>query len=365
MKDKIKVYLKTPLGISDSLYYKNLLDYPPENVEYKTNISSSGMIINKNRRKIFNYLKNLIKRILQITRIPILNIHKVNEEVDLIHCGHCIPRTDLPWVADFEAPWQFWISGRDTSLGKKKFLEVVSKDNCKKLLAWTNTAKEELIKEFPSIKHKVGVLPYAMPLIKSNKKSNGGITLLFVARYFFEKGGLDALRSIDALTNKYEKVDGIIVSDVPEKIKNKYSKNKKIKFYPLMKQKKLFDEIYSVSDIFIYPGYSDTFGFGFIEAMNFGLPIITVDGYARKDIVDHGKTGFVINLNKEYTWRELEFIEKEEIVEKIVEKTEKLILNSNLRIEFSNGAKKEIKQGKFSINRRNKIINNIYLETFL
>ena len=44
-------------------------------------------------------------------------------------------------------------------------------------------------------------------------------------------------------------------------------------------------EIFPQSDIFIYPGYSDTFGFALIEALASGTPIITIDGFARKDIV--------------------------------------------------------------------------------
>jgi len=52
----------------------------------------------------------------------------------------------------------------------------------------------------------------------------------------------------------------------------------------------------------VYPGYSDSFGFAFLEAMAFGLPIVTVDGFARREIVEDGKNGFVIE-RPEIAWK--------------------------------------------------------------
>ena len=58
-------------------------------------------------------------------------------------------------------------------------------------------------------------------------------------------------------------------------------------------------KMYEKTDIFVYPGYTDTFGFSILEAMSFGIPIVTLDGFARKEIVEDGKTGFLVNNIKE------------------------------------------------------------------
>lgn len=357
---KIKVFLQTPLNTSDSLYYKNLIKYPPKSIEYKTNISSSGVITNHKKLMFKTHVKNFIRRLIDRFNLPILNSVKTrHRKIDLIHCAHCLSRNkDFPWVADFEATWQFWISGRNTALGKKAFEKTCARSNCKKILAWTEEAKKEMKTLFPKLSNKLEVLEYAMPYIKSKKMKQNKITLLFSARYFYQKGGLHALEAMDRLTKKYEQVYGIFISEVPEEIKSKYSDNTKIQFLGLISQDKLFEEIYPVSTIFIYPGYSDTFGFGFIEAMNFGLPIVTVDGYARKEIVGK-RVGFVIQ-KKEKINPYIIGKKEEEIIYQLVEKTSELIKNQNLREKMSKNGINEIKNGKFSIKKRNQKLTKIY-----
>jgi glycosyltransferase involved in cell wall biosynthesis len=58
-----------------------------------------------------------------------------------------------------------------------------------------------------------------------------------------------------------------------------------MKLLPLMPQDKLFKEVFPKSDIFVYPGFSDTFGFALTEAISFGVPVVTVDGYSRREII--------------------------------------------------------------------------------
>ncbi len=360
---KFKVYLQAPLSTSDSLYYKNLLKYPPKNVIYETNILSSGIITNKRKFFFNSFFKNTARWILEQINYPILSLHKTAEnKSNIVHCAHCLPKTNKNWVADFEAPWQFWISGRDTKKGKERFLEIVNEPNCQYLLAWTETAKKEMIDKFPSIKEKVKVVTYGMLPRENIKKINKkDITLLFSARYFYTKGGMHALKVIDYLTKKYSAVNAIFISTLPEEIKKIYESNKKIKFYDLVPQKFLFEEVYPKVDIFIYPGYSDTFGFGFIESLSFGVPIITVDGYARKEIVKEGKTGFVIK-NRGLIWKNKKpcLREEEKVVEDLIDKTSVLIENKKLRNKMSKECLKEVETGKFSLETRNRQIEKVY-----
>lgn len=356
----MKVYLQAPLSTSDSLYYKNLINFPPEGINYKTNIVSSGMITNHKRLMIKTKVKNFIRRLINRSNLPILNSVLTKEkEIDLIHCAHCLSKNkDTPWVADFEAPWQFWISGKDTKFGRRMFEQICLNPNCKKILAWTEEAKKEMINLFPKLKSKIDVLDYAMPIIKFERVKKSKINLLFSARYFYQKGGLHALEAMDRLTKRYENVEGIFISEIPEEIKDKYISNKKIKFLGLISQERLFKEVYPQATIFVYPGYSDTFGFGFIEAMNFGLPIITVEGYARKEIV--GKNvGFVIPKEEKVDPYKIGK-EEEKIISKLVEKTSELIENKNHREKMSKNGINEIKNGKFSIMKRNEKLVKIY-----
>lgn len=356
---KIKVYLQYPWKFPDSPYYKYLIDNPPENIEFLNAEKQKGVIINKKFFWFSNFLKRNIRKFANFIKLSIPNAHliRTKQNYDLIHCAHCLSKNkNKPWVADIESIWQLYI-GKKTKKSKEKVRKILLRENCKKIMPWTEKTKKEILKEFPEIKEKVKVVYPATPLLNIKRKRYKNINLLFVGRYFYDKGGLHALKVIDKLTKKYNNVKGIIVSEVPESVLKKYSQNKKIKFFGLMPQKELF-ELYSESDVFVYPGYSDSFGFAYLEAMSFGIPIITVDGFARKEIIDEGKTGFVIKRKGPKWYPEKE--EGEEVIEKIKEKTEKLIKNKKLREKMAKNCIEIIKNGRFSIKERNKKLEKIY-----
>lgn len=363
----IKVYIQYPWNVSDSQYYRSLIEYPPEGIEYNTQ-KSQGMIVNPKKLFLINLFKKIVRGFLEKTKLPILNIHKTDcqENYDLIHCAHCLSKnTDKPWIFDVEMVWQLFISGRDTDIGKKRALKILMRDNCKSILAWTNDAKQEIVSKFPEIKDKIEVVSYAMPPPKFKKIKHKGINLLFVGRYFYEKGGKHTLYIFDKLTKKYENVKCLFVSQTPKEILEKYSSNKKIKFYDLMPHQKLMEEIFPKADIFVYLGYSDTYGFSFIEAMSFGLPIITADGHARKDIISEGKTGFIIPRIGHYRTKidTHNFGDNEKkIIQGLIEKTSLLIENEELREKMSIDCIKTVRDGKFSIKERNEKLRRIYEE---
>ena len=76
-------------------------------------------------------------------------------------------------------------------------------------------------------------------------------------------------------------------------------KNLKLENYVTYLGKKYDKEKYDIfqsSDVFIFPTYYDyeTFGLVNLEAMMFGLPIISTDEGAISDIIDDGATGFIV-----------------------------------------------------------------------
>ena len=358
--NKIKVYLQSPWRFSDSPYYLYLRQNPPDNIEY-VNANDFYLIQSAKRMKFNNWLKGTIKKVIRnfFPNLPNAHYSKNPEKYDLIHCAHCLSLNNKPWICDIEYVEQLWAKGRMGN--KNRIRKLLLSKNCKRILAWTKWSEENILKEFPEIRDKMEIIYPGIPSQKFIKKDSKKITLLFSSRRFFFKGGLHALEVIDRLTKKYENVYGIIISDIPEDIKNKYSINSKIEFMGLVTQEILFKEVYPRANIFVYPSYTDTFGFGLTEALSFGIPVVTVGGHSRKEIITENKTGFVIDEPRDFDASRLNNLEDyKDIIEQLEHKTEILIKDKKLRDSMSKKGLDEISRGKFSIKKRNEKLKIIY-----
>lgn len=362
----IKIYLQYPWKFPDSPYYKYLIENPPEGVEYLNMKKQRGVITNKTKFLVSNKLKKIIRKVVSIIYPSLPNAHRSPRgDYDLIHCAHCLSKNkNKPWVADLEYPGQVWANGTGLNhKNKESVKKILLGKNCKKIITWTEMMKKGVLKIFPEIENKIEVIYPIIPEIKIKKEKHKKIVISFVGRYFYLKGGLHALEAINNLTKKYENVEGIIVSEVPKEILEKYSNNKKIKFYSLMPQRELIEKIYSKTDIFLYPGYSDSFGFAIPEVMGMGIPVVSVDTSTRKEIITDGKNGFVVKNNLSQG-KLIEYSKKvnNELIKKMEEKCEILIEDKELLRRFGKEAKKEIVSGKFSTEKIKKQMEKIYLE---
>jgi len=360
---KIKIYLQYPWKFPDSPYYKYLIQEPPEGVEYINLRKKTEVITSKRFFWFSNFLKRNVRRMVGIFLPSMPNAHKSpNGDYNLIHCAHCLSKNkDKPWVADVEREWSFLVSGKMNEKSKKRIRQIINRENCKKIMPWTEAARREILKIFPEIKDKIEVVYPAIPQIKNlKKKKNKKLKIIFIARYFNLKGGLMALEAMERL-RKEQDIEGIIVSTVPEELKQKYPN---LKIYELMPHNKLF-ELMNSADIFLYPSIVDTFGFALLEAMSFGLPTVTIknplDPDPRDEIISDGKTGIIITLEKRLDVDRIGQSE-EEIIQKLVKNTRELIKNRELRENISKNCLKEISEGKFSIKERNKKLSKIYRE---
>ncbi|MDE1848639.1 MAG: glycosyltransferase family 4 protein [Nanoarchaeota archaeon] len=358
----IKVYLQYPWKFPDSPYYKSLVENPPKGVEFLNAVKGGGAITNKHMFKISGIAKRLIRLGFKIVYPSIPNAHYPRKgDYDLIHCAHCLSISkDKPWVADIEMNTSMFLTGRIGKLGERKIRNLVMDSKCKKLLPWTEYAKQGILDVFPEFGKKLEVVYPAIPARKNLKKSsNKRLRILFVARYFDIKGGLIALEILERLRAKYG-VEGIIVSVVPDEIKLRYPH---LKIYNLMPQQELF-QLMESSDLFLYPGSYDTFGFALLEAMSFGLPILTIitpNSASRKEIVSAGKTGEYIELDKNLSGTSIGEYEERAISE-IMKKAE-LFIKNRKRIEvMKKQCLKEISSGRFSLVKRNKQLRRIYEE---
>jgi len=362
----LKVYIQRPWKSNDSSYYKFLKDNPPSGVKY-LNLETSHVIQKKSAMKINYYVKHFIKKMVRKIYPSMPNAHYTlnADKHDLIHCAHCLSKNKTPWITNIEYVGQFWASGGPpSSFGRKRILRILKSSHCKKIVAWTEWVRKDIIKYFPEIKNKIEVIYPGIPRQKFRKTKSDKIRLLFMCRHFYFKGGLYAIEVIDRLTKKFDNVEGTVVGNLPEEILQKYSKNKKIKLLGLMPYEKLLGEVFPSADIFVYPSFNDTFGLPITEAMSFGLPVVGAERNSRDELIEEGKTGFLVktSFGDKKIPHYLENLEKNLMIG-LMEKTEKLIKDKKLRMKMSKECRKLFEpEGKFSVETRNRKLKNVYME---
>lgn len=372
---KINVYLR----LGSHPLHRELINFPPKGVRYRvpaltTTVKDSDLL--RGLKKMFwaHYTK---------MRPPALYVKA--DDCDLIHSTDGFMILDKkPWIVDAEHVYVFSnykINSLNYPWYRRKIIELLSSKYCKKVMPWSYAGKKSIENFFniKKIKDKLEVVYPATRVVKTEKQKDERMRLLFVGKNFFVKGGKQLLDAFEILDREYD-VELTVVSNPPEELKRKFERRKNVHFFlPNIPINELMRNYFSKSDIFVFPTYSDTFGMVLLEAMSCGLPVITNKIFAIPEIVNDGDNGFLIKppfsvFNKDYSFRWKlftkewdEFIETikrdSTIVPDIVEKTSILIESDSLRKKMSRNAKKEIDKGKFSIERRNKQLKRIYMES--
>jgi len=188
------------------------------------------------------------------------------------------------------------------------------------------------------------------------------------------KGGKLLLQAFEKLRQKYKNLELNYVGFVPQKYLKQFKKFLDIKFYLKLPYKKIL-EFYKNSDIFLFPTYGDVFGFTFIEAMAYGLPIIGINNnFATTELVINNETGFLIDTSQKFLRFPFfnyypEWVGKRKFydnlkkyddfvgLENLIEKLEILIQDKSLREKFGEKGRNRLINGDLSIEYRN---NKLY-----
>jgi glycosyltransferase involved in cell wall biosynthesis len=314
-------------------------------------------------------LLKLGRKIYKEFPIPYLFLRKIREN-EIVHSFQHVVLNAPRQVIEFEHPDCFF-----SYFLHYKSIPSLSWSALRKLLknfpvvAWTRAAKTTLIYT-TGIRSRV-IYPAIRWNGKKKKREIDRINLLFVGISFWRKGGLEALEMYEKLKQKYD-VDLYFVSKVPPDIARRF---KDVKFLLPCPRRILFEHLYPDADIFIFPSRCETFGFCLLEAMSFGLPILTTEGFARREIVEDGITGVVVEGYK-LKWYDDRYLhnptyekwltkpmpshERKKVVGRLVKKCSELIESKALRNKISTNQRKEVVKGKFSFFQRFKMLREIY-----
>ncbi len=305
MDSKTKIYYPQ-LGIHT--YIQALINNPPRGYEFVT-------VDNPDKKKFIASMKKSPLAVWTYTKI-VKKVFNVFGLINKIYYSPSPPDTKLvfstgPLILE-QKPWVLKILDTPFSLGGNDYnVFLKNKDRieqrllspyCKKIIVHTQRCFTHMSKYFSKeLMKKVELVIPAIPgepVGRNAINRDRGITFLFLGSInnpdeFLMKGGLEALESFKQISSKYPDTKLIMRCKVPKNIKDKYSSLKNIEF---VEQKVPFEElqaIYLKSDVLLMPGYG-YFIMAFLEAFQYGLPIISLDTYGVDEFVKEGKTGFYV-----------------------------------------------------------------------
>lgn len=349
--------------------YQEIVNYPPAGIDY-VGVST---LTKKGKYYQTKKITTKISKIFQFFHLPrMFYFFKCKE--NLIHSSRGILILNKkPWVMDIEHPSSF--SGMNLGLIEnskllRKIVEIKLRSKyCKKIMFHCNASLSRMEELFDcgEFRNKMQVLYPATHIISFKKKKNRkNLVILSVLTLFKEKGGVQVLEAFTRLEKEFPNIELWIKADVPKEYKKKYN-SKNIKYFPykeeILTRDDLLNKYYSQADIFLYPTFADTFGYSLLDAMVAKLPIVASDNFAIPEIVTNNKNGFIVHTPISYANKKFDdecLNVQEDYVRKIVDKMKILVKNNKLRVKMGEEGFKQVKDGKFSIDYRNRKLEEIY-----
>lgn len=141
------------------------------------------------------------------------------------------------------------------------------------------------------------------PIIYANHSRDGMIRVLFLSNLIPSKGVMEVLRAAKIVLKQKEVLFTLAGSSSSKEFTRsiyRFIKKNKIEKYinlPGFVTGKSKAQLFELSDIFVFPTYykNETFGLVNIEAMSYGIPVITSDEGGISEIIQNGLNGFIVN----------------------------------------------------------------------
>ncbi|MEM0074851.1 MAG: glycosyltransferase family 4 protein [Conexivisphaerales archaeon] len=229
-------------------------------------------------------------------------------------------RYGKPWIHENDqSPSQFlgryvnsdgWVARQL----KELFSSYINSSLCKKTVVWSDWARKGY--ESDGIdKSKIAVIPPPSP-VRNHRISHEGVNILFLGRDFLRKGGDISLQLFWRLSKEFENVRMIFVGEINQSdILRRVHADSKIRYFRQPDDSLLYSYIYPLSDIFVLPTRNDAFALSIVEAMSYGIPVVTTRRDALPELIMHSVNGYLASQNdtEEFTNLTAKLIENEEL----------------------------------------------------
>lgn len=301
---------------------------------------------------------------------------------------------DVRWVVDFEfvaSLFGYYGNWRRRIYGpryQKMLTKVLSSRYCRKLIPWTDAAKKTVEHVLPSkdIAEKTEVVRLAVrpaPPRPTDIEKSDKVSILFIgsSNYkgeFYSKGGLEVLESYRVLREKLgDKVELKFRCWMPDELRDRYASTPGLHMITDVLPRDVFDRLFWESDIFLFPSHH-TPGMAILEAMRFGLPVVTKDLWANGELVKDEVHGFLVKPSEKIPYYLPGFVPNwsmdngpflphmkkldDRVIVDLVDRLTILVDSENLRKRMGEAGRREVEEGEASIAKRNASLRRIYEE---
>jgi glycosyltransferase involved in cell wall biosynthesis len=367
-------------GVGFHSMFNSILENPPQGYEFvfPKNSVNEKPHLGKLMRKAVPLKNNSVRRALGCWLRWYVN-KKTSTDADLIFSPHhLIYLRKKPWVVMIEHVGDlcpimydfkhFW-------LYKSMIEKILSSECCKKIMPYLNTEKMTLLENLNCEKFKNKIEVVNLALTPKNFKKEYGkdkISMLFlgtkhqtnITGSFEKRGGIELLEAFKILNKEHNNLELVIAAIIPPYIRNKYSQilsQKNVKTFEYVVLGGKLESIMKNADILLYPGYI-TPSLTFLDAMSYELPVVATNWRGNFEMVENGKTGFLIRPPFRLEQITSARIPDIYVVKELAEKTSILIEDAKLRQRMGIAGRREIEAGKFSTKRRNEKLKEIFDE---
>ncbi len=367
------------------LSYSNLIANPPSGYEFISTTRFEDAFVKRLAKRGSNYWLRgwLCQQGIPIDLLMayVRRFRHAPPDADLtLAVTHMVLRPE-PWVLDIQAELPAILVGPEWHFQKYRSLvaNVLLAAHCRRILAHVEAAKRALVQSLgrEQLHDKVQVVYPAVPkkeFVKRFCKSR--VRILFVGSanipgQFEYKGGKEALEAFVILRQRYHNVELVVRSDVPTSIRAQFDGTPGLEFIDRVLTGRELEMEFQRADIFLLPSHF-TPSMVFIEAMSYELPVVTLDVWGSRELVEDGRTGFVVpksRLAPEFDpgapWghsrRFPEVLARVDpmVVQNLVHCTCFLIENREFCQRMGRIARWEVESGRFSLRKRDEALQRV------
>ncbi|MCB9195927.1 MAG: N-acetyl-alpha-D-glucosaminyl L-malate synthase BshA [Flavobacteriales bacterium] len=240
------------------------------------------------------------------------------ENLELLHCHYAIPHASAAYMAQqilrsqgIEIPFITTLHGTDITLvGKDPSFEPVitfSINQSTKVTAVSESLKKDTFNHF-KITREIDVIPNFIHVpdyeLENNEKykcryaPNGEFLITHISNFRKVKRVGDVLEFFKGIIDRGVNAQLLLVGDGPERNFlerqcREWGICPKVRFLGNLKST---TEVLAISDLFILPSETESFGLAALEALASGVPVIASNAGGIPEVVEHGVSGFLAEV---------------------------------------------------------------------